>query len=73
MLMSDNETLMLIPNNKTFTINYHIVDPNDIGTTSEQYIAPNCNSWIDAINQMNYDILKEGKYYMIDYAYETED
>lgn len=60
-------------NNKTFTIRYRIIEPNIIGNTSEQYIAHNCNSWIDAINKMNYDILRKGEYYVIDYFYETED
>lgn len=60
-------------NNKTFTIRYHIVDPKSIDNTSGQYIAYNCTSWIDAINQMNCDILREGKIYIIDSFYETED
>ena len=71
--MSNDNTINLIPNNKTFIIHYHIVEPNDINNTNEQYVAHNCNSWIDAINQMNYDILREGKFYIIDYFYETED
>lgn len=71
--MTNNETLRFIPNNKTFTIQYHFVEPKNIGNTSEQYIAHNCNSWIDAINQMNCDILRKGKIYIIDYFYETED
>lgn len=60
-------------NNKTFTIQYRIVEPNNIGNTSEQYVAYNCNSWIDAINQMNCDMFREGNFYVIEYFYETED
>jgi hypothetical protein len=33
----------------------------------------NCNSWIDAVNQLNYDMLKENKHYLIESFYETED
>ena len=41
--MSNNETIRFIPNNKTFTIQYHFVEPKNIGgNTSEQYIAYNC-------------------------------
>lgn len=73
MLMSNNETLIFKIKNKTFTINYHFIETNNIDNTSRQYIAYNCTSWIDAINKMNCDILREGKIYIIDSFYETED
>lgn len=33
----------------------------------------NYSSWIDAVNQLNYDMFKENKHYLIESCYETED
>jgi hypothetical protein len=61
-------------NNKTFHINYRTISKmlDDVPINNE-YIAYNCSSWIDAINQLNYDMLEENKHYLIESYYETED
>jgi hypothetical protein len=40
---------------------------------NDEYVAYNCSSWIDAVNQLNDDMLKENKHYLIESFYETED
>ena len=63
--MSNNEKLIFKITNKTFTINYHFIEPNNIENTSGQYNAYNCTSWIDAINRMNCDIFRKGKFILL--------
>lgn len=61
--------------NKTFHINYHTISKHlyDDVPTNDKYVAYNCSSWIDAVNQLNYDMFKENKHYLIESFYETED
>jgi hypothetical protein len=61
-------------NNKTFHIKYSTIPKHlyDV-PTNDKYVAYNCSSWIDAVNQLNYDMFKENKHYLIEYFYETED
>lgn len=61
-------------NNKTFHINYRTISNllDDV-PKNDEYVAYNCTSWIDAVNQLNDDMLKENKHYLIESFYETED
>lgn len=61
-------------NNKTFHFNYRTISQylDDLSKNNE-YVAYNCNSWIDGVNQLNCDMLKENKHYLIESFYEAED
>jgi hypothetical protein len=39
---------------------------------NDKYVAYNCSSWLDAVNQLNADMLKENKHYLIESVYEEE-
>ena len=60
--------------NKTFHINYRTISNSlDDLHENDKYVAYNCSSWIDAVNQLNDDMLRENKHYLIESFYETED
>ena len=71
----DNFSVCFKRNHKTFYINYHIISENlnDDISVNDQYVAYNCSSWIDAINQLNDNMFKLGKFYLIESFWETED
>ena len=60
--------------NKTFHINYRTISNSIYDVpTNDKYVAYNCSSWIEAVNQLNYDMLNENKHYLIESFYEVED
>lgn len=40
---------------------------------NDEYVAYNCSSWIDAVNQLNNDMFKENNHYLIESFYEEQD
>lgn len=60
--------------NKTFHINYRTMSKHsDDVPKNDEYVAYNCSSWIDAVNQLNNDMFKENNHYLIESFYEEQD